>query len=182
MLATVVTAAVGALVALPALRLSGLYLALATAAFAVFMDRMVFNQGLVMPNDPETLADIGHYLAFMGEFARGLELSRRAMRLNPLHPGWYHFSAVRYHYDRRAYDEALADIEKIGLSHFYWIHMLRAACLGQLGQQAEARAAIDRAFALKPGLSARAELAKWNAAPEDAEHILEGLRKAGIEE
>ena len=49
-LATVVTAAVGALVALPALRLSGLYLALATAAFAVFMDRMVFNQGLVMPN------------------------------------------------------------------------------------------------------------------------------------
>ena len=49
-LAVVVTAAVGALVALPALRLSGLYLALATAAFAVFMDRMVFNQGLVMPN------------------------------------------------------------------------------------------------------------------------------------
>ncbi len=49
-LAVVVTAAVGALVALPAIRLSGLYLALATAAFAVFLDRMVFNQGLVMPN------------------------------------------------------------------------------------------------------------------------------------
>ena len=31
----------GALVALPALRLSGLYLALATAAFAVFLDRWV---------------------------------------------------------------------------------------------------------------------------------------------
>ncbi len=49
-LAVVVTAAVGAVVALPALRLSGLYLALATAAFAVFMDRMVFTQGLIMPN------------------------------------------------------------------------------------------------------------------------------------
>jgi branched-chain amino acid transport system permease protein len=35
-------AVVGALVALPALRLSGLYLALATAAFAVFLDRWVF--------------------------------------------------------------------------------------------------------------------------------------------
>jgi branched-chain amino acid transport system permease protein len=37
-----VCALVGALVALPALRLSGLYLALATAAFAVFLDRWVF--------------------------------------------------------------------------------------------------------------------------------------------
>ncbi len=35
------------------------------------------------PNDPETLADIGHYLAFMGEFERGVELSRRAQELNP---------------------------------------------------------------------------------------------------
>jgi branched-chain amino acid transport system permease protein len=49
-LAMAVTAVVGALIALPALRLTGLYLALATAAFAVFMDRIVFTQGLVMPN------------------------------------------------------------------------------------------------------------------------------------
>jgi len=35
--------AVGALVALPALRLSGIYLALATAAFAVFLDRWLFT-------------------------------------------------------------------------------------------------------------------------------------------
>ena len=41
------------------------------------------------PNDPETLADVGHYLAFMGEFERGTELSRRAQQLNPLHPTWY---------------------------------------------------------------------------------------------
>ncbi|MCZ7537035.1 MAG: ABC transporter permease [Acidimicrobiia bacterium] len=41
--AVVITAAVGALVALPALRLSGIYLALATAAFAVALDRWVFQ-------------------------------------------------------------------------------------------------------------------------------------------
>jgi branched-chain amino acid transport system permease protein len=49
-LAVVVTALVGALVALPAIRLRGLYLALATAAFAVMMDNLVFNQNAVMPN------------------------------------------------------------------------------------------------------------------------------------
>jgi branched-chain amino acid transport system permease protein len=41
--AAVIAAAVGALVALPALRLSGIYLALSTAAFAVALDRWVFG-------------------------------------------------------------------------------------------------------------------------------------------
>lgn len=41
--AGLICAAVGALVALPALRLSGIYLALATAAFAVFLDRWFFT-------------------------------------------------------------------------------------------------------------------------------------------
>lgn len=41
--AFVFTAVVGALIALPTLRLSGIYLALATAAFAVFLDRWVFR-------------------------------------------------------------------------------------------------------------------------------------------
>jgi branched-chain amino acid transport system permease protein len=41
--AVLISAAVGALVALPALRLSGIYLALGTAAFAVTLDRWVFT-------------------------------------------------------------------------------------------------------------------------------------------
>lgn len=48
--AVLIAAAVGALVALPAIRLQGLYLALATAAFAVLMDFLVFNQTLFIPN------------------------------------------------------------------------------------------------------------------------------------
>jgi branched-chain amino acid transport system permease protein len=41
--AIVFSAIVGAIIALPALRLSGIYLALATASFAVFMDRWVWK-------------------------------------------------------------------------------------------------------------------------------------------
>ncbi|WP_309060678.1 ABC transporter permease [Streptomyces sp.] len=41
--AVLVAAAVGAVVALPALRLSGVYLALGTAAFAVILDRWIFT-------------------------------------------------------------------------------------------------------------------------------------------
>ncbi|MGH3413969.1 MAG: ABC transporter permease [Marmoricola sp.] len=43
LLAVLVTAAAGALVALPVLRLTGLYLALATLAFAELMDKLVFQ-------------------------------------------------------------------------------------------------------------------------------------------
>ncbi|MFF0224057.1 ABC transporter permease [Streptomyces sp. NPDC004629] len=41
--AVLIAAAVGAVVALPALRLSGIYLALGTAAFAVILDRWIFT-------------------------------------------------------------------------------------------------------------------------------------------
>lgn len=44
LVAVAIVAVVGAIVALPALRLSGIYLALSTAAFAVMVSKMVFNQ------------------------------------------------------------------------------------------------------------------------------------------
>ncbi len=44
LLTMLIIGAVGALVALPALRLSGVYLALSTAAFAVLVTKLVFNQ------------------------------------------------------------------------------------------------------------------------------------------
>ncbi|MEV5001025.1 ABC transporter permease [Nocardioides sp. LML1-1-1.1] len=43
LLAALIAAGVGALVALPVLRLTGLYLALSTLAFAVLMDKMIFQ-------------------------------------------------------------------------------------------------------------------------------------------
>jgi branched-chain amino acid transport system permease protein len=49
-IAAALTAAVGALIALPALRLQGLYLALSTLAFAVLMDNMFFSNDHVFGN------------------------------------------------------------------------------------------------------------------------------------
>jgi hypothetical protein len=44
---------------------------------------------------------------------------------------------------------------------------------------ADAGSALARILELKPDFSASAELRKWNAAPDDLEHIIAGLRKAG---
>ncbi len=131
------------------------------------------------PNDPETLADVGHYYAFMGQFERGVELSRRAQALNPLHPGWYYFSFARLYYHLKDYEQTITAVEKMGLPHFYWSHMLTAAAKGQLGRP-DAAEHIKTIFELKPDFSARHELNKWNAAPDDMQHILLGLQKAGL--
>ncbi|MSO59798.1 MAG: ABC transporter permease [Ilumatobacteraceae bacterium] len=45
-----IVASIGALVALPALRLEGIYLALATGAFALLVSILVFNQGKIFAN------------------------------------------------------------------------------------------------------------------------------------
>ena len=117
----------------------------------------------------------------MGEYERGIELSLRARQLNPLHPGWYHFCFARYNYNRKAYEDMLADVRRISMPNFYWTHLLDAAALGQLGRS-EATRSLKRMQELKPRISVRAELRKWNASPNDFEHILDGLHKAGLQE
>ncbi len=133
------------------------------------------------PNDPEILAEAGHYLSFMGDYDRGVELSRRAKQLNPLHPGWYHFSAARYHYNQCEYESVLVDVARIGMPAFYWVHILSAAALGQLGRP-EAAVSLARIGSLKCGLSPVEEMRKWNVSDHDFAHLLEGLRMAGLEE
>jgi TolB-like protein/DNA-binding winged helix-turn-helix (wHTH) protein len=133
------------------------------------------------PNDPETLADVGHFLCFLGEFERGAALTRRAQQLNPLHPGWYHFSFARLHYHQKQYEDVVEDIQRTGLPHFYWTHVFDAAAKGQLGRS-DAATSLARVFEIKPDFVARAELRKWNAEASDCEHILQGLRKAGLRE
>jgi hypothetical protein len=56
-----------------------------------------------------------------------LNRSFRALQLNPLHPGLYHFSFARLHYHEENYQQTIADVENVWLPHFYWTHMLTAA-------------------------------------------------------
>ncbi|AXS41189.1 tetratricopeptide repeat protein [Breoghania sp. L-A4] len=133
------------------------------------------------PNDPEILAEVGHYLSYMGEYERGIELSARAQQLNPLHPGWYHFSLARLHYHQCLYEEMLVDVQRISMPNFYWTHILNAAALGQLGRE-DAAASLAMMKRVKPGISAAAEMRKWNLAPHDFTHIMDGLRLAGHDE
>ena len=57
LVATLISGITGALVALPALRLRGLYLGLATFAFAIFVDKMVYKQRQTLSLDIPFIGD-----------------------------------------------------------------------------------------------------------------------------
>ena len=73
LIAVLVAAAVGALVAIPVLRLTGLYLALATLAFAQLMDKLLFQSALAFefnnPLEAERLSILGAKVDGTGTYA-----------------------------------------------------------------------------------------------------------------
>ena len=65
---------------------------------------------------------------------------------------------------------------------FFHAAAVRAAALGQLGQREAALRAVQELLALRPDIatSVRRDYAKWWNS-EQVEHLIEGLRKAGLE-
>ena len=89
-LAVVVSGAVGALVALPTLRLRGLYLALATLAFGEVMYSAFFDNASVIP-DGESISVGRVPLPFMhsvGDRAMLVEVAVAAARVRRASSGW----------------------------------------------------------------------------------------------
>ena len=130
------------------------------------------------PNDSELLADLGHYHVVRGNIERGMELTRHAMRLNPLHPGWYYFTFAFAYCGLGDFEQALLESAKIGMDNFFWGPMIRAAALGQLGRIDEAKAALALAYEAKPDLNPEAIVERWMYHEAMARNILAGLANA----
>jgi hypothetical protein len=69
------------------------------------------------------------------------------------------------------------------MSAFWRSNLALAVAYGQLGDRDLAGRALRQLLALRPGFAtkARAELGKWWD-PELTEHLIDGLRKAGMDE
>jgi serine/threonine protein kinase/tetratricopeptide (TPR) repeat protein len=134
------------------------------------------------PMDGYTAAYQGFLTAYSGDWARGCAWAERARKLNPHHPGWYWFPSVFDAYRKRDYRAALDAALKINMPRFWRAHLALAVSYGQLGERDAARIALRQLLSLKPEFASAAhqELAKtWDS--ELVEHLMEGLRKAGLE-
>ena len=161
------------------------YLALAMAhyfrrdfgAFRMAADRVL----ALNPRDTLTIGMIGVMIAESGDWEAGLAILRKMMQLNPHHAGWLHFPFMWDHYRQGEYEQA-ADIgEKVNMPGMHWMHMGLAATHAQLGRMATAQRHLKTFIDVAPDFAqeARTELLKWFV-PEMVEHVLDGLRKAGL--
>src|SRR4029077_5201404 len=129
-----------------------------------------------------TTAYLGFQIAYAGDWERGHALAERAIRLNPHHPGWYMFAFFFDAYRKGDYRGALDIALKVNMPGFWRTHLALAAAYGQLGEREAARNSVRELLEVRPdfAVAAREELRKWWD-PELVEHLIEGLRKAGLE-
>ena len=133
------------------------------------------------PMDGAMLANVGTMLAYSGDWERGCALIEKAMQLNPRHPGWYWFPFFYNAYRQRDYRGALSVVLKINLPGFFATHEGLAAVHGQLGERGAASQSLKEMLKLVPNFAeiARVLKSKWFDS-ELVEHLLDGLRKAGL--
>jgi TolB-like protein len=135
------------------------------------------------PNNADVLASVGWYVAHAGRWEWGLELVQRAMALSPFYPNWYHQPFVDNHYRKREYEAALVRARQMNIPGLYFTYLNLAFVSGQLGRDDDARAAVAELLAVYPNFAAEAYavLRKWYHDEEHIAHIIDGLRKAGLD-
>jgi adenylate cyclase len=131
---------------------------------------------------------LGSALMLSGRLEDAAEALDNAMRLSPRDPvswGTMCFRSMTCTLQRQY--EAAADWgrkavhEPRSAKGGYWSHAVLASALGNLGQSAEARAAVEEALRRKPDLSlAYLETTFPTKHPGGLDPYLDGLRKAGL--
>ena len=132
------------------------------------------------PNDTLMMVWMGWLAVYRGRPEDGLDWTNRALRLNPYPPPWFETSQAMALYGLRRYDEAAAILAR-GSDPDAWVLAYLLACYGQLGRSADARTRDARFREHWPQLSLLRVAAiepYENAA--DLDHLLSGLRKAGV--
>jgi len=130
------------------------------------------------PSDPEMAGMLGAYFVYSGAYERGLALLNESIRLNPLHPSWYHYSFVVAHVVRGEIAPALARLALVDIQEFHWTLVLKAALLALNGDDAEAAQVYRRLRALYPDLNVEEYLRRWIRSEVYIARILEGIAAA----
>lgn len=120
------------------------------------------------PSDPDPLAMLGYVLALRGKAHEGITCLETAVRLNPLHPAWYHGDLAIAHHIAGNHAEAIACIHRLPAST-PWRETRLAACHAVLGDAAATARHLDRAEAMSPGWNAQAVVDRWAELEHDAD-------------
>ena len=134
------------------------------------------------PNSPYFVGVAGWHMALCGEWERGLTLMEKGMKLNPYHPSWFHLATYMNYYRREEYENALTEALKFNCPDLFWDPVIRAATLGQMDREQEARTAVGELLKLEPDFATRGRrlISHYVKVDDLVDTIIEGLRKAGL--
>ena len=132
--------------------------------------------------DGATAAWMGLLIAYAGDWERGCALSEQGLQLNPNHPGMYRYTAWHDAYRKEDYAKALDIALQLNAPKNFYTPAVLAMCYAQLGQMEPARKALRDLLELKPDYAEVAQElhGRW-ILPDLVEHLMQGLRKAGLD-
>ena len=136
------------------------------------------------PNDPNVLRDLGANMPYaMGteRAAEGVELNKRARRLNPNTPTWMTNSLGYASYFAGQYEQAIEALEASGAAGLE-LKVFKALTYAQLGREAEAAREVEAILEEQPDFTARGWIANDIYEPGGSSEalFLDGARKAGL--
>ncbi len=145
-------------------------------------DALVLNDRAlrINPNDPRIVAQRSEILTWLGQPQEGVELARKAMRLDPYEmDSWAHYLG-RALFGARQYREAISAFKRVPLPR-YSHHAFIAACHAYLGEDEDAEVERTEILRLKQDFSS-GEFCKALFYGDDADqqHVRQGLVKAGL--
>ncbi len=138
----------------------------------------------INPNCSLAHGSMGTVLAWQGRSDAAIVCNELALRMNPDDPSIFyrHFGLALAHYLASRYEQALAHAGMVlQVRPSWWLGLLvHAASLAQLGRRDEARRTLEELTRIRPGANAASLGILPFAAAHDREHLLDGLRKAGL--
>src|SRR6516164_3585662 len=146
-------------------------------------DKAAYHQGRALelnPNSDLIVVQQGEILTWLGRPTEGIEWIRRAMRLNPYHPERFWSHLGRAQYTGRCYADAIGSYSRLTKPD-HGHHAFLAAASAQLGNRISAEAHGREVLARQANFTVAGFLQTLHYhQPADAEHVREGLLKAGL--
>jgi adenylate cyclase len=135
------------------------------------------------PNRPSLIANLGVLYTYEGRLAEGMDCFKEAKLLDPFFDAaWYWPYVGCAHFAARQYDEAIAAFRRSSTMPF-WAQAYLASCYALTDRVEQARHCAAEVLRASPDFSIARYAAKQpykNSA--DREHLIDGLRKAGLPE
>jgi DNA-binding SARP family transcriptional activator len=140
-----------------------------------------FAQAMALnPHDADILEGYADSLAHSGDPRQGLNMFNKAIELNPIPPDEYSWALGSIYYQLGDYRAALQALRPVEASPS--TARLLAACTAQLGDLELARHYSRVVRSVYPDFQAdRVRAIVPNRNPEDTEHFIDGLKRAGLD-